>query len=341
MSAALRPDANVLVIAVARIGDTLLATPAMRALKQAVPAGRLTVLAHPKRREVLDHLPFIDRLGAIDKLRAPFFARMPGHEHDAALVFGRDAALVRFALRAAERVVAFDEPEFPRDSRLERVPPQSGTHAVLERLRLVTAIGVSVIDRRLAYRVTEVERAAAEQRLARRWPRASSPLVSLQMCSFPTKAHRDWPVERFIDLAHRLARDRPDVRFQIMGDAAGRRAAERFMQAHGERTLLTAGETKLREAAALISLGQLYVGVDTGPTHIAGALGVPMVALYHCEYPGRNLVPLDHPACRMIEHPQTGSDRRNARMDAISVDSVYQAASALLARPALRAEAPA
>src|SRR6185369_3796248 len=64
------PDARVLVIAVARIGDTLLATPLLRALKAALPTGRLEVRAHPRRLDVLRHLPFIDRLSGLGKWAA-------------------------------------------------------------------------------------------------------------------------------------------------------------------------------------------------------------------------------------------------------------------------------
>ena len=77
----------------------------------------------------------------------------------------------------------------------------------------------------------------------------------------------------------------------------------------------------------------LYIGVDTGPTHSAGALGIPMVALYHCAYPGRNLAPLQHPACAVIEHPLTGrSVDTAASMADIPVALVVQAAMELLAR---------
>ena len=79
----------------------------------------------------------------------------------------------------------------------------------------------------------------------------------------------------------------------------------------------------------------LYIGVDTGPTHIAGALGIPMVALYHSAYPGRNLVPLQHPACIMIEHPLTGkSAATTVSMADVPVTLVWQAAMDLLARRA-------
>jgi heptosyltransferase-3 len=60
----------------------------------------------------------------------------------------------------------------------------------------------------------------------------------------------------------------------------------------------------LRRTAALMNSLDLYVGVDTGPTHIMGALGRPMVPLYHCSSPSRLLMPLEHPCCYPVDHPR-------------------------------------
>ena len=59
------------------------------------------------------------------------------------------------------------------------------------------------------------------------------------------------------------------------------------------------------EQAALMEQMDFFLGIDTGPTHIAGCFDNPMVALYHCKHPGRNLMPLDHPRCAIVEHPDT------------------------------------
>ena len=103
----LASDARVLIVTVARIGDTLLATPVMRAARAAVPRGELTVLAHPDRLQVLRGLPFIDELRAITKHRARWLGWFGGRMHALAMVYGRDPALARFALRVATRAVAF------------------------------------------------------------------------------------------------------------------------------------------------------------------------------------------------------------------------------------------
>lgn len=330
---ALRPDADVLAVVVARIGDTLLATPALRALKARVPQGRLTVLAHARRAVLLQHLPFIDRLGTIGRRSAFWRGRLPLARHDMAFIWGHDRALVDYGLRRARTVVAFADDGMPGSPRLISVPrPQGPIHAVHERLLLPAAAGVSSAQFGLAYAVTPEEVQGARHWLGERIGRR--PLIGIQPVSFPTKAHRDWPVESFAGLLQGIAARFPDAGFVVLGDQAAAEAGRRLQEAVGDRLVIAAGLLDLRRSAALIAQMDLYVGVDTGPTHIAGALGIPMVALYHCSYPGRNLVPLDHPACHMIEHPATGSpDAGTERsMAEIPVETVQRAVVDLLER---------
>ena len=101
MSPAAELPKRILVINVSRIGDTLLVTPALRALAAAWPQARITFLGHPKRVEIMEHLPFVAELGAITKLRAPWRGRLAGARWDIALVLGFDHALVAYALRVA------------------------------------------------------------------------------------------------------------------------------------------------------------------------------------------------------------------------------------------------
>ena len=90
----LDPAAKILVIHVARIGDTLLITPVMPALKGACPQGRLDCLLHPARRALLENLPWVDDLGAITPKTASFRGWFSGKHYDYALVYDHDAPLV-------------------------------------------------------------------------------------------------------------------------------------------------------------------------------------------------------------------------------------------------------
>jgi heptosyltransferase-3 len=75
----------------------------------------------------------------------------------------------------------------------------------------------------------------------------------------------------------------------------------------------------------------LYVGVDTGPTHLMGALHRPMVALYHGYSPSRVLAPLDHPCLWAIDHPLADRCTPEADMAEIGVDRVWDAVQQALA----------
>ncbi len=338
MSAAERPahDARILVIQVARIGDTLLVTPALRAIKSALPKSALTVLAHPSRCALLEGLPYIDALGAITPKTAWWRGRLGGIKWDYALVYGQDSALIRYASRVARRVVAFAQRDAAIDALLWKAvePPREPLHAVAERLMLPAALGIETEDGRLDYRVAPSEHAAACEWLERHLPHDSRPLVGIQLASFPTKAYRDWPRASFAELARRLLAHYPRAHILLLGGQESRAASAALAeQIDRRRVVPVAGKLPLRETAALMSRLDLYVGVDTGPTHLAGALRIPMVAMYHCRHRGRYLAPLQHERLHVIEHPATDADcTATTSMSAITVEHVWEAVRSLLDR---------
>ena len=334
---------SILVISVARIGDTILLTPCLKAIKTRYPTAKLTVLAHPKRMEILENLEFIDHLAPISKHQTMWRGWLPGKTYDTALVYGRDVALIRYALRVAKTVVCFDEPEFravETKKLLKIPPPQTPTHAVEHRMMLAATIDVSnAEDTRLSLTFTNEELKWAEDFMTAQGLAGRHPLIGLQLFSFPAKAHRDWPQNRFIALANKIKQIYPQSLFVILGDQLAAERAKLLAGQFPKELKIIAGQLSLRQSAAVMARLDLYVGVDTGPTHIAGALGIPMVAMYHWKYPAANLRPLQNDWCQTIEHPATGSPDAGypLGMEAITIDSVLAAALPLLERAGRRA----
>ena len=318
---------RVLVIAVARIGDTILATPALRAIARAWPQAEITFLGHPKRVEVAEHLPYLHAAGPIDKNRARLRGWFGGKRWDLAFVLGFDRPLVAYALRVAQRVVAFRQRDERLDARLFACvePPKfQSMHAVEFPLALTSAAGVAPAGLRLDYAVTADEKQWARATLAARLPARHRPLVGLQVASFPTKAFRDWPLEHFVALAQRILARWSEAHIVLFGGAADAARTRAVVERFPGRATSFAGELALRRSAALMGELDLYVGVDTGPTHIMGALEPPMVALYHSHSPSRLLMPRDRPACYVVDHPRAGRDNSpEAPMAEITVDSVW------------------
>ena len=317
---------DILYINVSRIGDTLLVTPAVRAVAARWPQARIHLLAHPKREEVLRFLPFVHRTGAISKQRARFMGWLPGKPYDLAFVCNFDAPLIAYARRVARRVVAFRQPDAALNSRLYRAvepPAPQTTHAVDIQLLLPAAVGAPSAGKALSYRVTAEEAQWAARFLADHHAGDRHPLIGLQVASFPTKAYRDWPPGHFSELCRCIRATWPGAHFLIFGGKMEKQRTGALAAELGTASTLCAGKLTLRETAALMNRVDLYVGVDTGPTHLMGALQRPMVALYHGYSPSQVLAPLDHPCLYAIDHPLANHCTPAASMADITVDQVF------------------
>ena len=321
MQASVPEPTSILVINVSRIGDTLLATPAVRALARAWPKAKITFLAHPKRAEIIEHLPGLAHSGAITKYRAIWRGRFTRARWDIALVLGFDRELVAYALRVAERVVAFRQDDAALNLRLFRCvekPAFQSLHSAEIPLLLTRALGVPDAGLRLAYTVTDEEKLRARQIAP-----SGKPLVGLQVASFPTKGYRDWPLENFAVLGERMLALWPHAHLLLFGGAPDRARTNEIVKRFPGHATSFAGRLSLRQSAALMNELDLYIGVDTGPTHIMGALDAPMVALYHCYSPSRLLKPLERPHCYVVDHPRGEGCSPETPMAELPVDAVW------------------
>jgi len=322
---------SILVINVSRIGDTLLATPAILALAKTWPQASVDVLGHPKRIEVLQHLPFVRRVGPISKHSAAFRGWLDylAKPYDLAVVYGFDQSLVAYALRVSRHVAAFRQQSEWLNRRLATVvepPAHQSDHSVRLALALPAALGAKTAAVRLSYTVTNAERAWAMRTLAHDLPQDAALVIGLQVASFPTKAYRDWPIESFIELCERIQEFMPKVHFLIFGGTEEHLRTKALKRKLGKSATLYAGTLSLRQTGALMSLLDLFIGVDTGPTHLAGTFDIPLIGLYHGFSRSELIGPLDHPCFIAIDHPLAGPNCPTAAtMADISVDTVWQA----------------
>lgn len=321
---------SILVINVSRIGDTLLATPAVRAIAAAYPEAAIDILGHPNRVEVLRHLPYARKVGAISKTSAPFrgwHAGLGGCKYDLAFVYGHDGPLIAYALRVAHRVIAYRQANPRINARLSKAvepPPFQSDHAVKMALALPMAAGITPAGYRLDYVVTAAEKTWAAATLARDLPDNAMPLVGLQVASFPTKSYRDWPIEHFMALCERIRGRWSHAHFLIFGGNEEKDRTEALKERLGTSATLYAGRLSLRETGALMSRLDIYIGVDTGPTHLMSAFDIPLVALYHGYSRSELIGPLDHPLCFTVDHPRAGPNcPLDADMADITVEQVF------------------
>ena len=99
--------------------------------------------------------------------------------------------------------------------------------------------------------------------------------------------NKRWPAKFFAELVRALAGKFPDARFAILGDKGDQPLGEIILQAAPEKVLNLCGATSLPEMIEIVRRCDLMVTNDTGPMHVAAALGKPLVALFGPTAPER------------------------------------------------------
>ncbi|MDH4100145.1 MAG: lipopolysaccharide heptosyltransferase II [Nitrospirota bacterium] len=332
-------NARFLVISTTAIGDTLLATPAMRALKETYPGSYVAVLAHKGRMDILKGNPHVDELISFEKGWIPLWQMGQGLKRrgfNVVLIFhGNDPWTLPVAwLSGAPEIVGYrEDTEF--DSFLTRIisMPAEGSHAIDRRLALSRAVGADTKDRKLVLRLTESERASTDDLLSMLEIDRNRPLVGLQPGA--ARPYKCWPLERFAELGRRLVEEL-GAQVVITGSPQEAAMADRLKKMIGEGAASAAGRTEIRGMGVLMEQMAAYVTNDTGPMHMAFALGTPTVALF-CPSDAASLGPsAEQEKHRMLSKPLTCTPCITKRctdpfcMEQFSVDEVAEAVRQLM-----------
>jgi ADP-heptose:LPS heptosyltransferase len=324
----------ILMIIIARIGDTLFVTPVIHALKKKFPNACIDVMAHTKRISVLENNHDINMLICNNLCGRLRLLPKRNSQYDMVFVYGDDVKLLRYGKKIGKYVIGFkhDDPAIDNVMDMPVPRPSKPMHAVDERLLLVNAIGVTGTEKKLAYRVSNSEKSWAESFVKHNGLLGNDVIIGFQVAGFPTKAYRDWPVKNFISLGKHVLNDF-NAKILLFGSKNENKKAKQIQKALGNRAMVVAGKTTLRQAAALINCLDAFVTTDTGPMHIAFALEVPTVALFHCMHPSKYLGPLHgiekHKLIQMDPQPSEKCGR-HLTLNSISSQRVWHALEEIL-----------
>jgi heptosyltransferase-1 len=173
----------------------------------------------------------------------------------------------------------------------------------------------------------------------RKWPSAfnlqPSTLILLQPGA--RWENKRWPVNYFSELVRLLAEKFPGTRFAILGSGDDKLLGEIISRAAPERCLNLCGATSLPEMIEWVRLCDLMVTNDTGPMHVAAALGKPLVALFGPTEPRRtgpygqleNVLRIELPCSPCLSSDCTYA-KPNECLNAISPATVFERIQKLL-----------
>jgi len=269
------------------VGDAILITPTIRVLRGRFPSARITAIARPWVTPLLRTNPDVDEVWEESKrsdwrgfLRLA--RRMRAEQFDLGIAFANSfaAALLLWAGGVRRRV------GYARDSRAplltDRVRVRRALlrdHEVRYYLQLLGALGgVPDAPPPLVLEEDPQAREKVDRQLAAEGISRDTPLIGINPCAFYGSAKR-WSPQRFAAVGQRLAEALQGI-VVVNATEAERPAAQAVCDVIGARSWNLAGLLNLPELVSLTRRTAIFVTNDSGPMHIAAALGVRTVALF-------------------------------------------------------------
>ena len=263
---------RILVIALRRLGDVLLATPLVRSLRRAWPQARIDALVFADTAGILEGNPDLDAVITIPqqpsmaqtlRLGASLFRR-----YDLAISTQSGDRPIGFAIIAGRARVA--PVAATRNGRLKRallhrsVAATPGLHRVEEMLRLADVLGIARVPEVVCPRATEPGE------------RPTGPYAVIHAA--PMFRYKQWTARGWLELADALAARG----LTVVATGGPAEAERRYLDKvwSGAAVMRRDGQLAWPQLAGLLSQARVYVGPDTSVTHLAAAAGCPTVALY-------------------------------------------------------------
>ena len=273
------------------IGDAVMATPAIRAIRAQYPEASIVAIARPPIGDVLAGTDLVDRVLAhqpksdfAEDKGWRFVVRLREEEFDLAILFPNSlrSAWLAWLSGAKQRV------GYSRDGRglllTDRLVPHSlvkPNPEIDEYLRIVEHLGCENLTRQMELGLL----AEDELQLERFWESQSSQLRSRELICFNPGgafgAAKHWTAQSFGELAHRLAEERQKTVLVLCGPAEREEARQIVRHANHEYVVSLAGmPPSIGLTKAAIRSAQLLVSTDSGPRHFAAPFDVPVVTLF-------------------------------------------------------------
>jgi lipopolysaccharide heptosyltransferase II len=334
-----------------QIGDLLFTLPALKALREAFPQAHITSVLRPHLSGLISHSGYVDEIihrpSGGPRKAINLGLRLRQTKPNLAVTLSQSASMALCAwLSGASHRVGYVDSDLCR--LLNHRVQVRGIPSPRKVLRLVRSLGLSPEKRDYVglVRLSDEDRASGQKLLEECDLWGHGPLVALAPGESSDQAYKSWNESGFREVAAALVR-RHGARLVVVGSQRDRLLGWEVISPLGRREACNlAGKTTPAQLAAVLEQCDFLVGIDSGPMHVAAAMGRPVVGLFGPTDPaltgpqgeGHEIIFHQQPCWRPCIHPMipTACDRRC--MEAITVEEVVAAAERTLARQSGRAE---
>jgi len=335
---------RILVVSSTAIGDTLLSTPAIRAVRERYPHAHIIAHFNTKNMELFENNPHIDGIIPYYGGYKKFFRtvrELRKHQFDLVLIFhGNEPQATPMAYLSGARFIIklpnASEYRFLLSNKDQVVQWKDFSHAIEQRLEVAKMAGCTVSDVRMVLPVSHEGMATVDRFLKQNGVHEGDVLVGFQVGA--STVSRMWFADRFIELGKRLIHPDYHIKIVITGSPQEYNYCREIADAIGMNVLVSAGRMALKNIPSLLSKLKVLVTGDTGIMHMAVAVGIPIVALFAVSDARRSGPYYDREKHRVIQKEKTCERCTSKRctyqrcMENISVEEVLCEVMRLIGR---------
>lgn len=294
---------KVLIIKFSSLGDIVLSTAALRAVREKFPHNyKISVLVGEESKDVLFRCPYVDELLVVDLkgkdkgikglLKVSRVLRQKNFDIVIDLQNNRKSHILSF-LSACLLRYGYDNKKlgFLLNHRIKNDIKDIGP--VEHQFRILKMLGIDLKDPRLELWPSEEDESYIEELLSSEWLSANQKIIGINVGASPRWLTKSWPVELMIKLCDEL--EFKDIRIVLTGTEEDSQKANTLIAGLKNAKVINAcAKTTVNQLACLIRKCSVFVSADSSPLHIAAAAGTPFVALFGPTDSRRHLPPANN-----------------------------------------------
>lgn len=337
---------RILIARTDRIGDVLLSTPVICTLRQKFPQAYISIVVAPYAREIVEGNPYLDEVIIYDKdgkhkswwRTFKFASRLKKKKFDLAIILHptNRLHLVTFLAGIPQRLGYDRKFGFLLSRRKKHTKQEGLRHEAEYNLDLLSDLGITGNPQDLFMPIKHESEQYVEELFKKNdFSQADKILAINPGASCPSKI---WPAERFVQVAEKLS-GRYDFKILILAGPKEIYLADKIAHAMKGKVVNLAGKTSISQLASVLKRCALLISNDSGPVHIASAVGTPVISIFGRNQAGlspRRWGPLGkhgkylHKEVGCIQCLAHNCTKEFACLKAITVEEVLKAAKDIL-----------
>jgi heptosyltransferase-2 len=278
---------RILIARTDRIGDVILSTPVIKALRERYPKAYIAMMVSAYAKDVVEGNPYLDKVIVLDKDKQhkgwfgsfKFIGRLKKNKFDLCLILHptNRVHLLTYLSGIPKRVGYDRKSGFLLTDKIKHSKQFGLKHELDYNLDLLRYLGIEASDKELFIPIKAESEKWLEELFKREGINEADKLLAIHpAASCPSKI---WPAERFAEASDKLA-EKYGFKILVIAGPKDAAVAKNLVSHMRSATINLGAKTSVTQLASLLKRCKLLISNDSGPVHIASAVGTPVISIF-------------------------------------------------------------